>query len=86
MWEIPLSQRSTLRDVRTNVGELLGSMHQVLKECVVKCVSSTLKPFLQDENTKYRLKYALSMSSDSSYEFKEMLKYYTSMWTKNGFT
>lgn len=75
MREIPLSQRSTLRDLFSKVGESLGTMHRVLKEGVVKRVSSTLKPDLQDENKKTRLNYALNMLSGSSNEFKETLDY-----------
>ncbi|XP_071053291.1 uncharacterized protein [Onthophagus taurus] len=72
--EVSIAQRSTIRSLCNNINVSLGTVHRILKEGVIKRVSSTLKPVLTDDNKKRRLEFALCMLQEPSLYLQEMLE------------
>ncbi|XP_071053572.1 uncharacterized protein [Onthophagus taurus] len=73
--EVSIAQRSTIRNLCNNINQSLGTVHRILKEGVIRRVSSTVKPVLTDDNKKHRLVFVLCMLQEPSLYFQEMLEF-----------
>ncbi|XP_066320055.1 uncharacterized protein [Miscanthus floridulus] len=58
---IPLKQRMTIEDVSSKLGISKARIQRYLKKCLLRCHSSSIKPYLTDANKKTRLKWCVDM-------------------------
>jgi len=58
---IPLKQRMTIEDVSSRFGISKSRIQRYLKKCLLRCHSSSIKPYLTDANKKTRLKWCIDM-------------------------
>ncbi|CAN6331900.1 unnamed protein product, partial [Urochloa humidicola] len=58
---IPLHKRSTIRSLAEAVGMKKSTIHKLFKEGLLRRHSSTLKPYLKEENKRERLWWCLAM-------------------------
>ncbi|XP_066374537.1 uncharacterized protein [Miscanthus floridulus] len=58
---IPLKQRMTIEDVSSKLGISKSRIQRYLKKCLLRCHSSSIKPYLTGANKKTRLKWCVDM-------------------------
>ncbi|CAK8566041.1 unnamed protein product [Lathyrus sativus] len=66
MRDISLSKRRNLLSLSRALGISKTSLFRYVKEGVLHCHSSALKPHLKDDNMKERLRFCLSILEESS--------------------
>jgi DNA invertase Pin-like site-specific DNA recombinase len=62
---IPLQQRMTLEDVSSRLGVSKTVIHRYLKKGMLRHHSSSVKPYLTEDNKKTRLKWCIDMIDQS---------------------
>ena len=63
---IPFEQRTTLEDLARALGLSKSTVHKHLREGKIERHSSSIKPYLTDENKKARMHHALNMLEPST--------------------
>jgi len=63
---IPLNQRTTIRSLAGALNVSKTKTHKVFKEGQVRRHSSTLKPYLREQNKRERLKFCTSMIDEQT--------------------
>ena len=63
---IPFEQRTTLEDLARALGLSKSTVHKHLREGKIERHSSSIKPYLTDENKKARVQHALNMLEPST--------------------
>jgi hypothetical protein len=73
---VPLNQRTTIRSLAGALNVSKTKMHKVFKEGQVRRHSSTLKPYLRQQNKKERLRFCSTMIDERTVhtdpKFKDM--------------
>jgi hypothetical protein len=62
---IPLQQRMTIEDVSSRLGIIKSRMQRYLKKGMLRQHSSSVKPYLTEDNKKTRLKWCIDMIDQS---------------------
>jgi hypothetical protein len=63
---IPLNARTTIRSLASVLTISKTKLHKVFKEGLIRRHSSSLKPYLREENKKARLRFCVSMIDPST--------------------